>query len=45
MSTNQFNPYRKRLILKGLIDGNERWYVKFTLPIFKEFVLSIYEED
>ena len=44
-STNQFNPYRKRLILKGLIDGNERGYVKFTLSLFKEFVLSIYEED
>lgn len=45
MSTNQFNPYRKRLILKGLIDGSERGYIKLTLPLFKEFILSTYEED
>ncbi len=44
MTTNQFNPYRKRLIQKGLIDGSEHGQVVFTLPLFKEFVLSIYEE-
>lgn len=37
-STNQFNPYRKRLIKKGLITGDERGYVHFTLPLFDEFV-------
>lgn len=44
MTTNQFNPYRKRLIQKGLIDGSEHGQVAFTLPLFREFVLSIYEE-
>jgi hypothetical protein len=40
MSTNQFNPYRKRLILKGLIDGSQRGHVYLTLPLFKEFILA-----
>lgn len=43
MTTNQFNPYRKRLIQKGLIDGSEHGQVIFTLPMFKEFVLSVYD--
>lgn len=43
MTTNQFNPYRKRLIQKGLIDGSEHGQVVFTLPMFKEFVLSVYD--
>ncbi|MEE0955893.1 MAG: ATP-binding protein [Eubacterium sp.] len=37
-TSNQFNPYRKRLIKKGIITGNERGYVRFTLPLFDEFV-------
>ena len=40
------NPYRKRLIDRGIIDGNTRGYLKFTLPLFKEFVIdreNIYE--
>ena len=40
METNKFNPYRKRLIRKGLIDGETRGYVKFTLPFFEEYVLE-----
>ena len=40
METNEFNPYRKRLIRKGLIDGETRGYVKFTLPFFEEYVLE-----
>lgn len=35
METNEFNPYRK-----GLIDGETRGYVKFTLPFFEEYVLE-----
>ena len=34
------NPYRKRLIDRGIIDGNTRGYLKFTLPLFKEFVID-----
>ena len=40
METNEFNPYRKRLIRKGLLDGETRGYVKFTLPFFEEYVLE-----
>ena len=42
MDTNHFNPYRKRLIRKGVINGDERGYVKFTLPLFEEFVKENY---
>ena len=44
MTTNQFNPYRKRLIQKGIISGDEHGYVSFTLPFFKEYVLENYDE-
>lgn len=40
LDSNEFNPYRKRLINKGLIDGAERGYVRIVLPMFKEFVLD-----
>lgn len=40
VETNAFNPYRKRLIRKGLIDGTEWGYIKFTLPFFREFILE-----
>lgn len=40
METNAFNPYRKRLIDKGLIDGEERGIVRFTLPYFEDYVLE-----
>lgn len=42
MSTNQFNPYRQRLIRRGLIDGSKFGHVTFTLPLFKRFVLENY---
>jgi len=38
MTSSQFNPYRKRLIDKGILDGRERGYVKFVLPLFAEYV-------
>ena len=37
-STNQFNPYRKRLIKKGIAVSPERGYLRFALPVFDEFV-------
>lgn len=40
IDNNSFNPYRKRLIRKGILDGDERGIVKFTLPMFKEYVLE-----
>lgn len=44
-TTNQFNPYRKRLVKKGIITGNERGYVHFALPLFDEFVKENAPED
>ena len=42
ISTNDFNPYRKRLIRKGLINGDVHGYVTFVLPFFREYVLDNY---
>ena len=38
MDSNQFNPYRMRLIRKGIINGQVRGYLYFTLPCFADFV-------
>lgn len=38
METNQFNPYRIRLIRKGIANGDEYGKLKFALPLFDEFV-------
>lgn len=40
LDNNEFNPYRKRLIDRGLITGKEWGYVRFALPMFKEYVLD-----
>lgn len=45
INTNEFNPYRKRLIRSGIVNGDERGYVKFTLPLFEQFVLNNYDEE
>lgn len=42
MDTNHFNPYRKRLIKKGIITGAQYGYVAFILPYFQEYVLENY---
>ena len=38
MNTNQFNPYRARLIRKGIVNGDQYGYLRFALPLFDEFV-------
>ena len=38
METNQFNPYRMRLIRKGIADGETHGKLTFVLPLFEEFV-------
>ena len=40
MTQNEFNPYRKRLIKKGLILADARGSVRFTLPLFDKFCLE-----
>ena len=42
METNEFNPYRKRLIRKGIVSVEKRGYVYFTLPLFEEYVIENY---
>ena len=43
METNEFNPYRKRLVKRGIVNGDERGYVSFTLPLFEDYVLDNYD--
>jgi len=35
-----FNPYRKRLIQKGIADGSRHGHLTFTLPLFDLFVVE-----
>ena len=44
ISSNEFNPYRQRLIKKGVVDGNKYGYLRFTLPLFNYFVLENYDD-
>lgn len=44
LDTNEFNPYRKRLIKKGIINGEERGFIRFEIPMFKEYVLSQFQD-
>lgn len=44
METNRFNPYRRRLIQKGIVNGDRRGYVGFALPCFEDYVLEHYED-
>lgn len=41
MEANEFTPYKKRLLRKGLI-SDERGYAKLTLPLFDEFIKENY---
>ena len=42
MTSNQFTPYRSRLIRKGIINGEAYGVVRFELPLFEAFVLENY---
>ena len=37
---NELNPYRTRLIRKGIVDGSTRGYMTFSLPFFNDYVLD-----
>ena len=45
ITTNEFNPYRQRLIRKGIISGEERGYVRILLPFFDQYILANYDLD
>ena len=38
LKPNEINQYRKRLIRKGIVSGEEYGHLHFTLPLFEEFV-------
>ena len=38
MENNEISPYRIRLIRKGIVNGEVRGYLRFTLPLFETFV-------
>lgn len=41
MESNEFGPYKKRLLRKGVIN-NDRGYVSLSLPLFDEYVKENY---
>ena len=38
LSDNEYSVYRDRLIKQGILDGSRHGYVRFTLPMFEEYV-------
>ncbi|MBO4496982.1 MAG: ATP-binding protein [Lachnospiraceae bacterium] len=40
---NEYSVYRDRLIKRGIISGNEHGFVRFTLPLFEEYVIRCVE--
>ena len=43
LKPNEINPYRKRLMRKGIVNGDERGVLKFTLPLFESYVMDNYD--
>ena len=44
-TSNQFNPYRDRLIKSGVISGFQTWYVELALPWFGEYAMSVLDSE
>lgn len=40
IENNQINPYRAKLIEKGIVTSQQYGYLEFSLPYFKDFVLE-----
>ena len=38
MTDNEWNPYRQRLIRKGVVNGSQRGFLRLTLPLFDQFI-------
>ncbi|MDO4487753.1 MAG: ATP-binding protein [Eubacteriales bacterium] len=43
MNASAFSVYRDRLIRKGLVNGEKRGYLSFTLPRFCEYINNIWQ--
>ncbi|MBQ8923437.1 MAG: AAA family ATPase [Lachnospiraceae bacterium] len=39
IENNEYSVYRDRLIKRGIINGSEHGYVRFTLPLFDEYAI------
>jgi len=44
LKKDEINPYRKRLIKKGLVDGSEHGILRLKLPLFDIFIVSKYTD-
>ena len=44
-TTNQFNPYRDRLLKSGVISSPQTGYVELALPWFGEYAVSVMEDQ
>ena len=42
LKPNEFSPYRDRLIRRGILNGDERGVVRFTLPYFEDYIRDNY---
>lgn len=45
LDSNHFNPYRKRLVDKGVLISKNRGSLSFVLPLFDEYILNNYLDD
>ena len=45
IDNNHFNPYRKRLIDKGILSNRDRGELKFILPLFDNYIIDNYIEE
>ncbi|MBQ7563868.1 MAG: ATP-binding protein [Lachnospiraceae bacterium] len=45
ISDDEYSVYRDRLIKRGILDGSKRGYIRFTLPLFDEYVVFTYDID
>lgn len=44
-TSNQFNPYRDRLIKSGAVSGLRNGYVELILPWFGEYAMSVFDSE
>ena len=44
-SSNQFNPYRDRLIKAGVVLSPSNGHLEFALPWFEEFAKNVYQKE
>ena len=42
-TSNQFNPYRDRLIKSGVASGIQNGYVELALPWFGEYAMAVFD--